>query len=91
MTDLRDRIASAIARKTAAKAPDEVLAEIERDHLILRKVEPPVLEYGDTVHPVECGCGEKFEINDRYPEQCFKCGRAYLLVVRVEEVEWGRD
>lgn len=35
MTDLRDRIASAIARKTAAKAPDEVLSEIRKTHHLI--------------------------------------------------------
>lgn len=35
MTDLRDRIASAIARVTAAKAPDAVLAEIAKTHVLV--------------------------------------------------------
>lgn len=35
MTDLRDRIEAAIARKTAAKAPDEVLAEIAKTHTLV--------------------------------------------------------
>ena len=35
MTDLHDRIAHAINRVTAAKAADEVLAEIGRTHVLV--------------------------------------------------------
>lgn len=34
-SDLRARVANVIARVTASKAADEVLAEIQRDHVIV--------------------------------------------------------
>jgi hypothetical protein len=35
MSDLRDRIADAIARVTASKAADEVIAEIRKTHVLV--------------------------------------------------------